>query len=82
MPLDYKVTVERTDNNELTRLVRRLDVWCVQHLGLPGLDNLWHRNKNRFYVRKGQKRSDPKIYWTIYSFKEPEHAFEFKLANL
>lgn len=82
MVFDHKVTVERSDEYELRKLVSRLDLWCNQHYGLPSLTGLWHRNRQRFYWRKGPNRRTPKIYYTIYNFKESEYAFEFKLTNI
>lgn len=77
----HNVTVERTDRSELQRLVKQLDVWCIQHWGFPGPNNFWHRNRNRFYERRGS-RWQPRIYYTVYSFKDAGHAFEFKLAHM
>ena len=80
--LPYKVTIERIDQYELSDLIKHLDVWCMQHWGRPGLDGLWNRNRNRLYHKKGPKRSSPITYFTIYSFKESEYAFEFKLSHM
>ena len=79
--LPYTVTIERADNMELEKLVKFLDVWCMQHYGRPGPSNLWNRNRNRLYDKKMPKKRG-KIYHTIYSFKESEYAFEFKLSNM
>lgn len=82
MSFEHTVTVERDDEYKLRKLVSTLDLWCSQHYGLPSLNGLWHRNRHRFYSRKGQTKRDPKIYYTIYNFKEAEYAFEFKLAHM
>ena len=79
--MQYKVTVERDDQRELMTYAKVLDVWCIQHFGLPGLDANWHRNRNRIYEKKGEKRWS-KIYYTIYSFRDQAHAFEFKLSHM
>ena len=79
--LAYTVIIERTDYGDLYDLAKALDVWCMQHYGRPGPSNLWNRNRNRLYDKKGPTRYS-KIYYTIYSFKEPEYAFEFKLSNM
>lgn len=79
--LPYTVTIERDDAHVLAKLAKRLDVWCIQRWGLPGLDNLWHRNRNRIYEKKGSTRYS-RIYYTIYSFKEQDAVVEFKLCNI
>jgi hypothetical protein len=79
--LVYTVTVERTDEYELGKLVKQLDVWCMQRWGRPGPDQLWSRNRNRFYTKRGSRR-EPKRYYTIYSFRDQAAAFEFKLAHI
>lgn len=82
MPLDHKVTIERTDHHELSNLVQQLDVWCMQRWGRPSVEGPWNRNRNRLYEKRGPKRNSPRIYFTIYSFKELEYAFEFKLLHM
>lgn len=75
------VVIERTDKYELQKLVKKLDLWCIQHWGFPGPDNLWNRNRARFYERPGCGRR-PRVYYTVYKFKEAEYVFEFKLAHM
>lgn len=82
MALEHTVTIERTSSHELREFVKHLDVWCMQRWGRPGPDNAWNRNRQRFYEKKGPKRNSPRIYFTIYSFKELEYAFEFKLIHM
>lgn len=79
--LPYTMTLERNHYLELTTLAKTLDVWCIQHFGLPGLNANWHRDRNRIYEKKGPTRYS-KIYYTTYRFREQEHLFEFKLAHL